>query len=58
MRIALVVLVAVVGITLTLFAAARMWQANRRGDARELVVGYLALMIAASAASLLLLRAL
>lgn len=58
MRIALVVLVALVGIALTIFAAVRMWQANRRGGQRELVVGYLALMVGASAVSLLLLRAL
>jgi hypothetical protein len=58
MRLALVVLVAVVGVATTLFAAVRMWKASRTGAPRELVLGYLALMVAASAISLLVLRAL
>lgn len=58
MRLALVVLVAVVGIAATLFAAVRMWRASRAGAPRELVFGYLAMMVAASAISLLVLRAL
>ncbi|MCW2921229.1 MAG: hypothetical protein JWL76_1103 [Thermoleophilia bacterium] len=58
MRLALVVLVALVGVALTLFAAVRMWRASKSGAPRELVLGYLALMVAASAISLLLLRAL
>lgn len=58
MRLALVVLVAIVGVLVTLFAAVRMWRASRAGAPRELVLGYLGLMVAASAISLLLLRAL
>ena len=53
-----VVLVAAVGCGVTIFAAARLWRASRRGAPRELVLGYLALMIAASLVSLLVLRAL
>jgi hypothetical protein len=58
MRLALVVLVAIVGVATTVFAAARMWRASRSGAPRELVLGYLGLMVAASAISLLVLRAL
>ncbi len=58
MRLALVVLVALVGVLVTVFAAARMWRASRTGQPRELVLGYLGLMVAASAISLLVLRAL
>ena len=57
MRLALVVLVALVGVVATIYAAARMWTASRRGQ-RDLTLGYLALMVIASVASLLLLRAL
>ena len=53
-----VVLVAAVGCGITIFAAARLWRANRQGAPRELLLGYLALMIAASVVSLLVLRAL
>jgi hypothetical protein len=58
MRLALVVLVAIVGVVATLFAAVRMWRATKSGAPRELVLGYLAMMVAASGISLLLLRAL
>ncbi len=58
MRLALVVLVAIIGVLVTLFAAVRMWRASRSGAPRELVLGYLGLMVAASAISLLVLRAL
>lgn len=58
MELAAIVLVGVVGVSITLFAAVRMWRAARRGAPRELVIGYLALMLVASAVSLLLLRAL
>jgi hypothetical protein len=58
MRLALVVLVAIVGVLVTLFAAVRMWRASKSGAPRELVLGYVGLMVAASAISLLLLRAL
>jgi hypothetical protein len=58
MRLALVVLVALVGVLVTVFAAARMWRASRSGAPRELVLGYLGMMVVASAVSLLVLRAL
>ncbi len=58
MRLALVVLVAVVGVLVTVLAAARMWRASRSGAPRELVLGYVAVMVVASAVSLLVLRAL
>lgn len=58
MRLALVVLVACVGVLVTVLAAWRMWQANRRGAPRELVLGYVALMVAATVVTALLLRAL
>ncbi len=57
MRLALVVLVAIAGVLATIYAAMRMWKASRRGQ-RELMLGYLALMVVVSVASLLLLRAL
>lgn len=56
MRLALVVLVAAVGVATTVFAAVRMWRASRRGAPRELVLGYVGIMVAASAVSLLVLR--
>jgi len=56
MRLALVVLVALVGVLATVFAAARMWKASRSGAPRELVLGYLGVMVLASAISLLVLR--
>lgn len=56
MRLAIVVLVAAIGVSATLFAAVRMWRANRRGAPQELVYGYLALMVAASAVTVLALR--
>lgn len=56
MRLALVVVVALLGVGTTLFAAVRFWRATRRGAPRELVLGYLGLMLAASIVSVLLLR--
>lgn len=53
-----VVLVAAIGCSVTIFAAARLWRAQRSGAPRELVLGYLALMLGASVVSLLVLRAL
>lgn len=58
MRLALVALVALVGVAVTIFAAVRMWRASRSGAPRELVLGYLALMVVASVVSSLLLRVL
>ena len=58
MRLALVIMVATVGVLVTLLAAARMWRANRAGAPREQVLGYVGIMLAASAVSLLVLRAL
>ena len=58
MRLVAIVVVAVIGILVTIFAAVRMWQATRAGGQRELVLGYLAMMVLASAVSVLLLRVL
>ncbi len=56
MRLAIVIAVAAAGIALTLVSAARMWRASRRGAPNELVLGYVALMVAAAVATMLLLR--
>ncbi|MBC7459744.1 MAG: hypothetical protein H7287_00125 [Thermoleophilia bacterium] len=56
MTVALVVVVAALGVAATIFAAARMWRASRRGASRELVLGYLGLMLAASIVSVLILK--
>ena len=45
-----------VGVLATLFAAVRMWRASRAGAPRELVLGYMGVMVVASAISLLVLR--
>lgn len=58
MRLALLVAVAVGGVVATTFIAARMWRASRAGAPREQLLGYMALMVATSAVSLLVLRAL
>ena len=58
MRLFAIVFVATAGVVVTIFAAIRVWRGSRRGAPRELLLGYLALMIAASMVSLLLLRAL
>lgn len=58
MHLALVVLVAVVGVTSTIAVAVRLWRAARKGAPRELQLGYVALMIAASVVTMLALRAL
>jgi hypothetical protein len=58
MRLALVVLVAVIGVAVTIFAATRMWRASRSDAPRELVLGYAAVMVVASVVTSLLLRAL
>lgn len=57
MQTVLIVLVALVGVLATVWSAVRMWRANRRGAPGELVLGYFCLMLAVSAASMLLLRA-
>ena len=56
MQLALIVLVAAIGVLITIWSAVQMWRATRRQAPRELVLGYVALMVAASAVSLLLLR--
>lgn len=58
MRLALVVLVALVGVVVTIAVAVRLWRASRRGAPRELQLGYLALMVAASVLTMVALRAL
>lgn len=58
MRLALIVLVALAGVLATVVAAARLWRASRTGAPRELQLGWLAIMVASSALSLLVLRAL
>jgi hypothetical protein len=58
MRLALVIIVAAIGILVTLFAAARMWRASRSGAPTEQVLGYVGIMLVASVLSLLILRAL
>lgn len=58
MRLALIVLVALLGVSTTIFAAARMWRGSRTGAPREQLLGYMAIMVAASAVSLLVLRVL
>jgi len=58
MGIAAIVVVAALGVGTTAYAALRMWRASRGGAPRELVIGYLVLMLLASLASLLLLRSL
>lgn len=58
MRLGAIVAVAVVGVAATALAAARLWRASKRGAPRELQLGYLGLMLAAGAVSLLVLRAL
>lgn len=58
MRMALVVIVAAIGVLLTIAIAGRLWRASRRGASRELQLGYLALMVVASVVTALLLRAL
>lgn len=58
MRLALVVAVALVGVAVTGLLAVRLWRASRAGAPRELQLGYIGMMVAASVISLLLLRAL
>jgi hypothetical protein len=58
MRLTAIVLVAAIGVAVTVFAAWRMWQTTRARGSRDLVLGYLALMLGASAVSVLLLRVL
>lgn len=58
MGIAAIVVVAALGVCATIFAAVRMWRASRAGAPRELVIGYLALMVLSSLVSLLVLRSL
>lgn len=56
MQVVAIVLVAAIGVVTTCFAAVRMWSANRSGKPRELVLGYLALMLVASAVTMVTLR--
>lgn len=58
MRLALVVAVALAGVSVTVAFAVRLWRASRAGAPRELQLGYIGMMVAASAVSLLVLRAL
>lgn len=51
-------LVTLVGVMVTILAAARMWRASRAGAPREQVIGYVGIMLAASVVTLLVLRAL
>lgn len=56
MRLALIALVALAGVSATILAAARLWRASGTGAPREQLVGYMAIMVGASALSLLVLR--
>ena len=56
MHLAIIVLVATLGVLGTAFFATRMWRASKAGAPRELVLGYLGLMVAVSFLSLLLLK--
>jgi hypothetical protein len=58
MRFVLVIVVAAIGVIMTITIAVRLWRAARRGAPRELQLGYLALMVLTSAITSLLLRAL
>ncbi|MCW2927927.1 MAG: hypothetical protein JWM86_1895 [Thermoleophilia bacterium] len=58
MRLALIIIVAAIGVLITIAMAMRLWKASRAGAPRELQLGYLAIMVAAGAVSLLLLRVL
>lgn len=58
MRLAALIIVAALGVGATIAFAVRMHRATRGGAPRELVLGYLALMVAAAALSLLVLRVL
>lgn len=56
MRLALIVLIALVGVSMTVLSCVRMWRAQRAGAQRELVLGYLAIMVLVSVLCLLALR--
>jgi hypothetical protein len=56
MHLALIIAVGALGVLATVLAAVRSWQASRRGAPRELVLGYVAIMIAVSVVTMLLLR--
>jgi hypothetical protein len=56
MHLALIVAVAGIGVLGTIAAAVRMWRAVRSGAPRELVLGYLGVMLAISLVSLLVLK--
>jgi len=58
MHIALIAIVALLGVFATIWTAVRMWRASRSGAPRELVLGYFGLMLVVSAVSMLALRAL
>lgn len=56
MGVALVIVIATIGVMSTIFCAVRMWRAARSGAPRELVLGYLALMVFVSVVSTMLIR--
>lgn len=53
-----IVIIALVGVTITILSAARIWRASKAGAPREQVIGYMAIMVAAAAITMLLLRVL
>jgi hypothetical protein len=57
MRLALIIIVAAIGVLVTVLAAVRMWKASRRGAPTEQLLGYVGIMLAASVVTLLVLRA-
>lgn len=56
MKLALIIVVALVGVVLTIASAVRFWKAFRANAPRELQLGYLAVMVVVAAVSLLVLR--
>ena len=56
MHLAVIIVVAAAGVCATAWCALRMWRASRSGAPRELVLGYLALMVIVAAASMVVLR--
>lgn len=58
MKLALIVLIGAIGVFATIFAAVRMRAAVKADAPRDRVLGYVALMLAVSALTLSLLRAL
>lgn len=54
----MIIAVTAVGVVLTVLSGVRMWQAARAGASRDLVWGYAALMLLATAGCVLVLRVL